>query len=116
MGRSKNDATVAVENDVSVTTPATSSPGNISFFNQRQSSPPQDIKAPESEPVEKISMETAQILLLAEILKELKIQNTLTRLKMEAKKEKTEEKSQAADKQKEQDDARFEGIRYSMYS
>ncbi|MCL9685354.1 hypothetical protein [Legionella maioricensis] len=90
------------------------------FFNQRQITPPSETQEVQrtqeiQQPVQAISLHTTTDFLLAAILEELRTQNLIELMKLKTQQEHEQEELQAAEKMQEQDNARFEEIRHSMY-
>lgn len=74
-------------------------------------------EAQEVEPVEELRLETTTDILLFAIWKELKTRNVIKLAKHQAEQEKEKEQKELQDAEEMQalDEARFEGIRSSMY-
>lgn len=105
--------------------------GTQLFFNQRPTPPALDAghrqeaqqiqeiqpvqEAQEVEPVEELRLETTTDILLFAILKELKTRNVIELAKLQAEQEKEQKELQDAEEMQARDEARFEGIRSSMY-
>ncbi|MFW2534190.1 MULTISPECIES: hypothetical protein [unclassified Legionella] len=105
--------------------------GTQLFFNQRPTPPAleaghhheaqqiQEIQpvqeAQQVEPVEELRLETTTDILLFAILKELKTRNVIELAKLQAEQEKEQKELQDAEEMQARDEARFEGIRSSMY-
>ncbi|WP_115708576.1 hypothetical protein [Legionella sainthelensi] len=89
------------------------------FFNQRSphSSGIKKTRKTKNEqhPTQEIKLETPTEILLAGILEELKTQNMIELVKLQAQQQQEQEELEAAEKMKEEDHARFEEIRNSMY-
>lgn len=89
------------------------------FFNQH-SSHSSGIKKTrntkkEQHPTQEIKLKTPTELLLAGILEELKTQNMIELVKLQAQQQQEQEELDAAEKMKEEDNARFEEVRNSIY-
>ncbi len=90
------------------------------FFNKKETAPPAEVpkRKPRPEvqaPAQEIRLRTTTDFLLAAILDELKMQNTIELMKLKAKQEQEQEELQAAKEMEERDKARFEEIRPSLY-
>ncbi|KTD14523.1 coiled-coil protein [Legionella gratiana] len=69
----------------------------------------------EQQPTQEIKLETPTEILLAGILEELKTQNMIELIKLQAQQEQEKEELETAEKMQEEDKARFEEVRNSMY-
>ena len=92
--------------------------GSPLFFNQTppsteiQETPKKEIQ----QPTQEIKLQTSTDFLLAAILQELKTQNMIELMKLKAQQEQEEVKWHKAQEMQEQDKARFEAVRNSMYA
>ncbi|KTD44347.1 hypothetical protein [Legionella parisiensis] len=87
------------------------------FFNQKKITPSLEMQgAQKTQHPQEISLQTTTDILLAAILQELKTQNMIELLKLKTQQEQEQEELQAAEKMQEQDQARFEEIRHTMYA
>ncbi|QEY52745.1 hypothetical protein [Legionella longbeachae] len=69
----------------------------------------------EQPPTQEIKLETPTEFLLAGILEELRTQNMIELVKLQAQQQQEQEELEAAEKVKEEENARFAEIRNSMY-
>lgn len=94
-----------------------SNPRSQRFFNQKQITPSSEMQgAQKTQQPQEISLQTTTDLLLAAILQELKTQNMIEFMKLKTQQEQEQEELHAAEKMQEQDQARFEEIRHTMYA
>ncbi|HHT0594720.1 TPA: hypothetical protein ACTXXA_003346 [Legionella anisa] len=94
-----------------------SHPSSQRFFNQKQIIPSSEMQgAQKTQQPQEISLQTTTDILLAAILQELKTQNMIELMKLKTQQEQEQEELQTAEKMQEQDRARFEEIRHTMYA
>ncbi|MGM9453485.1 hypothetical protein ACTAZI_09140 [Legionella bozemanae] len=94
-----------------------SNPRSQRFFNQKQITPSSEMQGAQKTPQpQEISLQTTTDILLAAILQELKTQNMIELMKLKTQQEQEQEELHAAEKMQEQDQARFEEIRHTMYA
>ncbi|STY28261.1 coiled-coil protein [Legionella wadsworthii] len=90
------------------------------FFNPKQAITSSKIqkaaKTKDRPPVHEIRLENTTDILLAGILEELRKQNMIELLKVNAQLEQEQKEQEAAEKVQEQDAARFEEIRHTLYA
>lgn len=90
------------------------------FFNPKQAITSSKIQKPtkagERPPTMEVRLENTTDILLAGILEELRKQNMIELVKLEAQQEQEQKEQESAVKIQEQDEARFEEIRHTMYA
>ncbi|CEG56274.1 hypothetical protein [Legionella fallonii] len=119
MGKNATDTQLKKGNEKSIQ--SYSNQGSPLFFSQQHTPPSTEVQKTErtqetQQPAQEINLQTTTDILLAAILQELKTQNMLALMNLKIQQEQEQEKLQEAEKMQEHDSARFEEVRYTMYS